>query len=317
MPETRRRFDPEFRAGAVRIVTETGKPIAVVARDLGIHAGTLGNWAKAERGAGEGALEEALEGQSLDEWKIRASEARNAAAEAQQVFEALGGSGDDVGDVQEIERCLEQLGKDLQEARSDADTAAGELNGIDPASVDIAGAEAELDEAVAERGRVRRLDATLSTTARFMQQAADNAHRLLAPRVEAEVGTLVSRVTNGRYRSIRVDPADLSVRLVTESGNRRDARDVSRGTTEQVYLALRIVLAEVLSTGRERCPLLLDDPTVHADSDRKMAILECLLDVADDRQVILFSQEQQVLDWARSRSDAGVHLIELGPVQPA
>ncbi len=57
MPETRRRFDPEFRAGAVRIVTETGKPIAVVARDLGIHAGTLGNWVKAQRGAGEGTLD--------------------------------------------------------------------------------------------------------------------------------------------------------------------------------------------------------------------------------------------------------------------
>jgi transposase len=49
MPEQRRKFSPQFKAEAVQMVLETGKPIAEVARDLGIHDGTLGNWMNAWR----------------------------------------------------------------------------------------------------------------------------------------------------------------------------------------------------------------------------------------------------------------------------
>jgi len=47
--ESRRKFDRDFREGAVRLVRETGKPIAQVAKDLGIHDGTLGNWVNQDR----------------------------------------------------------------------------------------------------------------------------------------------------------------------------------------------------------------------------------------------------------------------------
>jgi transposase len=55
MSETRRKFNQDFREGAVPLVLETGKPIAQVARDLGITEGTLRNWIARERqGRGEG-----------------------------------------------------------------------------------------------------------------------------------------------------------------------------------------------------------------------------------------------------------------------
>ena len=60
MAEMRRKFDADFKEGAVRLVRETGKPIAQVARDLGVNAGTLGNWVNADRTRqdGDGTLSE-------------------------------------------------------------------------------------------------------------------------------------------------------------------------------------------------------------------------------------------------------------------
>ena len=61
MGETRRKFDQDFREGAVRLVRETGKPIAQVARELGIVPGTLENWVakdRRQREGGDGRLSE-------------------------------------------------------------------------------------------------------------------------------------------------------------------------------------------------------------------------------------------------------------------
>src|SRR6266700_2556716 len=54
MAETRRKFDEDFKEGAVRLVRETRKPIAQVARELGINEGTLGNWVGLDRRRREG-----------------------------------------------------------------------------------------------------------------------------------------------------------------------------------------------------------------------------------------------------------------------
>lgn len=49
MPERRKKYSPEFREEAVKAVIETSRPIAQVARELGVVEGTLGNWVNAYR----------------------------------------------------------------------------------------------------------------------------------------------------------------------------------------------------------------------------------------------------------------------------
>jgi transposase len=46
---TRRQFTPEFKRDAVELVRTSGRPIAEIARELGIYGSTLGNWVRQDR----------------------------------------------------------------------------------------------------------------------------------------------------------------------------------------------------------------------------------------------------------------------------
>ncbi len=61
MGSQRREFTPEYKDEAVKLVINTGRPVAVVARELGVKEQTLGRWVnlfKSRRDAGDGALSE-------------------------------------------------------------------------------------------------------------------------------------------------------------------------------------------------------------------------------------------------------------------
>jgi transposase len=66
-----RKFDEDFKLGAVQLVTQTGKPIAQVARELGINEGTLGNWCAKHHRAGANGQAELSESERAELERLR------------------------------------------------------------------------------------------------------------------------------------------------------------------------------------------------------------------------------------------------------
>jgi exonuclease SbcC len=176
----------------------------------------------------------------------------------------------------------------------------------------VAAAQEQLSAAEAECARLEGLRRTLRTAQNFLSEAVEQVHRTIAPVLQASLNARLSVVTNNRYQESLVDPETLAVRVRAASGSWREADRLSQGTTEQVYLLLRIALAEHLTKEGEATPLILDDVTVQSDGVRTARILETLHDVARHHQVILLSQEDDVLDWARRElAEPRDRLIEL------
>jgi uncharacterized protein YhaN len=178
----------------------------------------------------------------------------------------------------------------------------------------VADAEAAVQRAWAELARLQSLDDVLSRTRRFLERAQERVHRDIAPLLATALARDLAAVTAGRYTEALVDPGSLAVKV--RGADWRDVDTLSVGTTEQVYVLLRVALAEHL-TGRESCPLLLDDVTVHADAERTGRLLDVLLAVAERNQVVLFTQQEQVRRWAQTTLDGSRHTLrELAALAP-
>lgn len=218
-------------------------------------------------------------------------------------------------DLEEIRHLARQDGvslADLEEARREAREATAELarrlGQIQERELHLGSrveAEEEVERARREVERLLELDETIELTRGFLEEARDEVHRDLAPRLVRFLEKYLATVTLGAYDRARVDPRTLRVQVRSSAGDWIEATALSRGTAEQIYLLLRAALADELTGKDEVCPLLLDEVTVHCDARRKTRILETLKSLAADRQVILFSQEQAVLDWAREHLEEG------------
>jgi DNA repair exonuclease SbcCD ATPase subunit len=137
--------------------------------------------------------------------------------------------------------------------------------------------------------RVRVYELTLATLDAAEGDSVTRAARYLEQRMGDDLG----RITDGRYRQVRVDEHDLSFHLWSpERADWVPVRELSQATLDQVYLAARLGLVRQVTQDR-RPPLILDDPFVTFDDDRATHAAELLKDLAGDHQVVYLTSSDR------------------------
>ena len=137
--------------------------------------------------------------------------------------------------------------------------------------------------------RISRLEDTYSALSIALETLADSRaelQRRFAPRIAKRAQSLMSAMTDGRYHNLTMG-TDFS--LQASAGTESTLRDLqwrSDGTMDQLYLSLRLAVAEEL-TGD--APLILDDALVRFDDVRMKAAVKILKELSQDRQIILFT----------------------------
>lgn len=115
------------------------------------------------------------------------------------------------------------------------------------------------------------------------------------------------QLTNGKYK--RVYPPELNNPIQVESnyGLRYLVTELSQGTKDQLYISLRIALCELMNETK-RLPFLIDDAFVHFDIARREKMLQILLHLSKKQQVLLFSCDERIRDFANQQ---GVQMEEI------
>lgn len=116
------------------------------------------------------------------------------------------------------------------------------------------------------------------------------------PRLLETAGEFFRPLTDGSYQTIYFSETDDSIMVMNGDGTVYHAEELSQGTCEQLYTAIRFALAVTRQDGA-RLPFQLDDSFVHFDQDRLKRVLDVLYDLSEGgRQILYFTCHDHVKD---------------------
>jgi uncharacterized protein YhaN len=136
----------------------------------------------------------------------------------------------------------------------------------------------------------------------ILAQAIARFEREHQPELLRDVGTLFRGMTQGRYIGLRrrLDEQGTLV-LAQADGKDKEPHQLSTGTREQLYLAIRLAYARHYCRENEPLPLVMDDVLVNCDDQRSEAALDMLIELAQDIQLVFLTCHQDTIQRIKSR----------------
>lgn len=143
---------------------------------------------------------------------------------------------------------------------------------------------------ISEELEIEALNLAMET----IERLSGNIHNHVGEGLRRRTSEILSEITGGRYREVLLDAA---FHMAVNTQDRTvPLANLSRGTMEQIYFALRMAAGELLC-GRERFPVILDDVFGMYDEERLAAVLKWLH--KEQRQVIISTchkREMEILE---------------------
>jgi uncharacterized protein YhaN len=156
--------------------------------------------------------------------------------------------------------------------------------------------ERDLHLAWQEKEKLLKKRKALEIARQTVLEVSQAVQREFSPFLNQHIEQTISSLTAGRYLASKIDH-DLNIKVVVpETGEVKEISSLSLGTVDQFYLGLRLALADLIGV---KFPLVLDDAFVQYDDLRLQEALQLLVNLATERQIILFSchkREKDILE---------------------
>lgn len=227
---------------------------------------------------------------SLRTWREQIDSAESRRENARRLLDAMGARQEGVpwsAETAEKSSLLGEAGREL--ARME-----GQLEAMgDPAML-----EARLEEIQTEEVILRQEYDALSIAIEALEEADQELRSRFSPALNTRTGEYLALLTEGVYEQITLDrELDASVQP-PQSLVPRPVSLLSQGTADQLYLAVRLAICDLVLDEGDPCPLILDDALTTFDDTRLALALACLYNLAQKRQIILFTchkREEEIL----------------------